>query len=105
MGYSVTAPAVVIRPILLPRDSVNHRAPSAGPDGALWFTESLGNKIGRITTAGAVTEYPIPTSNSGPYGIVAGPDGALWFTEQLGGKIGRITTTGGSFSEYQTPTS
>ena len=34
---------------------------AAGPDGALWFTESNGNKIGRITTAGVVTEYPIPT--------------------------------------------
>ena len=30
----------------------------AGPDGALWFTEFYGNKIGRITTpnqAGPVT--------------------------------------------------
>ena len=25
---------------------------AAGPDGALWFTELLGNKIGRITTDG-----------------------------------------------------
>src|SRR5262249_5406943 len=29
----------------------------AGPDGALWFTEPTGNAIGRITTAGAVTEF------------------------------------------------
>src|SRR5438128_1529458 len=39
---------------------------AAGPDGALWFTEFNGNKIGRITTAGVITEFPIPTSNSGP---------------------------------------
>jgi streptogramin lyase len=32
-----------------------------GPDGALWFTEALGNKIGRITTAGVITEYTIPS--------------------------------------------
>ena len=25
---------------------------TAGPDGALWFTEAAANKIGRITTAG-----------------------------------------------------
>jgi len=25
---------------------------TAGPDGALWFTEAVANKIGRITTAG-----------------------------------------------------
>jgi sugar lactone lactonase YvrE len=62
----------------------------------LWFTEVIGNKIGRITTAGVVTnEYVVPTANSGPYGIAVGPDGALWFTEKLGvGKIGWITTAG-----------
>ena len=31
---------------------------TAGPDGALWFTELIRpDKIGRITTAGAITEY------------------------------------------------
>lgn len=33
---------------------------AAGPDGALWFTENRGTKIGRITTAGIVTEFPVP---------------------------------------------
>jgi virginiamycin B lyase len=71
-----------------------------GPDGALWFTEFNGNKIGRITTAGAITnEFPIPTSSAFPYGITAGPDGALWFVESGSGKIGRVTTTG-QFAEY-----
>ena len=72
---------------------------TAGPDGALWFTESLGDKIGRITTSGTITEYPVPTPSSQPNGITAGPDGALWFAETQGGKIGRITTQG-SISEY-----
>ena len=30
---------------------------TAGPDGALWFTEAGANQIGRITTSGAVTEF------------------------------------------------
>ena len=47
-----------------------------GQDGALWFTENSGNKIERITTASVITEFPVPTSSSGPRGIVAGPDGA-----------------------------
>src|ERR1700693_2055878 len=54
----------------------------SGPDGALWFTELLGNKIGRITTAGVIIEFPLPTPGSGPVGIAPGPDGALWFAEQ-----------------------
>src|SRR6266700_3918680 len=50
-----------------------------GPDGNLWFTESTGNKIGKITPTGTITEYPIPTTNSGPLGITSGLDGNLWF--------------------------
>lgn len=80
-----------------------------GPDGALWFTEGVGNKIGRMTTSGAFTEYTIPTGVEGFFGtsdptdIAVGPDGALWFTEAYGNNIGRITT-GGSITEYPVPT-
>ena len=55
---------------------------TAGPDGALWFTGLSGNRIGRITTAGVITEFTVPTADSVPIGITAGPDGALWFTER-----------------------
>jgi streptogramin lyase len=76
---------------------------TVGPDGALWFTESSANKIGRITTAGVITEFPIPTAGS-PITIAMGSDGALWFSEAGGAnKIGRITT-GGVFSEFPIPT-
>jgi len=75
---------------------------TAGPDGALWFTELDANRIGRITTAGTITEYPIPTANAGPHGITAGPDNALWFTETNVSKIGRIGTDG-TITEYNAP--
>jgi virginiamycin B lyase len=65
----------------------------------MWFTETGGSKIGRITTGGAITEFPIPTANSYAMGIAAGPDGALWFTEHSAMKIGRITTSG-AITEY-----
>ena len=64
-----------------------------GPDGALWFTEAFGNKIGRMTPAGAFYEYPLAT-HSYPMSITAGPDGALWFTECGSSQLARITTTG-----------
>jgi virginiamycin B lyase len=74
---------------------------AVGSDGALWFTENEGNKIGRITTSGVLTEYPLPSSGgSGPSSIAAGPDGALWFV--LPAAIGRITTAG-VISEYPVP--
>ena len=61
-----------------------------GPDGALWFVEKFGNNIGRITTNGTITEYPIPTARSAPWAIGPGPDGGLWFTEAATNKIGRL---------------
>jgi virginiamycin B lyase len=85
---------------------------TAGPDGALWFTNYYyvagGNgtpygQIGRMTTAGTITaEYPL-AAGSIPGQIVAGPDGALWFVETNPGKIGRITTAG-VITEYFIPT-
>ncbi len=65
---------------------------TAGPDGALWFTNSS-NRIGRITTSGAVSTFTGPDI-SDPTGITAGPDGALWFTNFENNSIGRITTAG-----------
>ena len=87
----------------VPTASSQPRGITTGPDGALWFCENGGNKIGRMTINWAFTEYPIPTANSEPYGITKGPDGALWFTEYSGNNIGRITTAG-SITEYPIPT-
>ncbi len=59
---------------------------AAGPDGNLWFSESQGvgapRKIGRITTAGSIAEFPIEEGwvvdvND----IASGPDGNIWFTQ------------------------
>ena len=66
---------------------------TAGPDGALWFTNPANNSIGRITTSGTVTNYT-GTGIDDPDGITAGPDGALWFTNFNNNSIGRITTSG-----------
>ncbi len=32
---------------------------TSGPDGALWFTEFAGDRIGRSATGGTVTEFAI----------------------------------------------
>jgi virginiamycin B lyase len=74
---------------------------AAGSDGALWVTlldEIHGHgRIGRITTAGRTSTFPVP-GTSYLDDITAGPDGALWFTDNLG-KVGRITTAG-AISEF-----
>ena len=67
-----------------------------GPDGNLWFTEFWTNRIGRMTPAGVLTEFPIPSPDTAPRGIVAGPDGNLWFVEAhfTHTAVARITTAG-----------
>jgi hypothetical protein len=84
-----------------------------GSDGALWFNESTYDvtgatpsrfAIGRMTTSGVVTVFPVHTF---PAGLVLGPDGSVWFTHSgscswVEGQgvvcttrgIGRLTTTG-----------
>jgi virginiamycin B lyase len=85
------AHAVQITEFPVPTAGADPLGITAGPDGALWFTEPSTGRIGRITTAGVVTEFPLP-EGSRPGAIVTGPDGALWFTDA--GRIGRITTSG-----------
>src|SRR3954470_9973959 len=75
---------------------------TTGPDGNVWFTEQSANRIGRISPAGTVTEFVVPTASSTPQFITTGPDGALWFTELSANKIGRITTSG-AITEFVVP--
>ena len=54
---------------------------AAGPDGNLWFTEYDGDRIGRITPAGVVTEFSAGITRTATDRDHGGPDGNLWFTE------------------------
>ena len=72
---------------------------AAGPDGALWFSEA--GAIGRITTAGVVTEFPVEGLER-PAGITAGPDGAIWFIKAPN-SIGRLDPRTGTVTEFAVP--
>lgn len=90
--------AVTFEKYPLPTSAADASQIVAGPDGALWFTETNANKIGRITTSGKISEIPVPndtpgTSDSGPTKIVAS-GGALWFLTDLGESVYRLTTSG-----------
>lgn len=71
-----------------------------GPDNNMWFTEYLGDKVGKITSDGTITEYAV---GSGPAGITVGPDGNLWIAEYAADKIAKISTAGAGFTEYALP--
>jgi streptogramin lyase len=70
----------------------------AGPDGSLWFNEQNGFSVGRITTAGGVTEFPVPRASysadgDGPTAIVSS-GGALWTLANVGSTIDAVSSTG-----------
>lgn len=80
----------------------------AGPDAALWFTDEACSRVYRITTAGAITDFPVrPLDYTRPNAITVGPDGNLWFTEFGGDADSRISigrlTPGGMLSEFKAP--
>ena len=80
-----------------PRVGIRFPAPlniTVGPDGNLWFTDPGLHMIGRITTGGDITMFPIPTAESDPSGITAGADGHLYFVESRPGRVARISTAG-----------
>ena len=73
---------------------------AVGPDANLWFTYDGNPAIGRVTTAGTITEFTgLPGSG---LGIASGADGNLWFTVNGDDRIGRITTAG-SITYYDDP--
>ena len=87
---------------------------TAGSDGALWFTQMSTGQIGRITTAGIVTEFTTPcgVETNGTYSsilqgpIISGSDGNLWFwcsaTSSSTSPIYKLTPSG-QFTAYSLP--
>jgi virginiamycin B lyase len=80
----------VLKRYQIPTLNANPVGIVVGKDSALWFAEFNGNKIGRITVSGALTEYPMPTAASGIEAIGVGPDGSIWVTESVAGKVARL---------------
>jgi virginiamycin B lyase len=105
---------VTIEEFTVPTADSYPRAITAGPDGNLWFTEECGNKIGRITPDGVITEFPraedpwqlipydcaISGVGKGLHSITAGADGNLWFADSQNNRIWKMNTEGVIIGEY-----
>jgi len=76
-GQEVSELKVEIHEWQGPTKGAHPHDPAVGPDGALWFTEQMANKLGRLDPAtGAFKEYPlVEGKNSGPHGLVADTEG------------------------------
>lgn len=76
-------------------------------NGALWFAEEQAGKVGRVDTAGNITEYslPAPASNPGygPWQLSAATASGLWFLadgEPLDGRAARLNAAAGVIDGY-----
>jgi streptogramin lyase len=63
----------------------------AKSDGAYWFAEFIGDKVGRLTPDGKVTHVGPFSKDSRPRWITAGPNNTLWVALEGNNKIGRVT--------------
>jgi virginiamycin B lyase len=59
---------------------------------AIWFTEPGANQVGHLDLAtNQISEYPVPTADSGVDAIAWGPDGLAIFAEPGSFKLGAVT--------------
>lgn len=67
-------------------------ATTVSPDGSVWFTEEVANKIGRLNPkTGEFKEYPLSDEKSvTPHGLVGDQNGNIWFAASSGGFIGKL---------------
>lgn len=75
------------------------RGLTVSSDGNIWFGEPGAGRIGYITPAGVVREFPVPYSGPAspmPWALATGTDGNVWFTDINGNNIGRMSSTGAS---------
>jgi streptogramin lyase len=81
-----------------------------GPDGDLWFGDSVPNGnsltggIGRITPSTTIDTFNLPNAYEAPNGITSGPDGNVWFTATEAGAVGRLDLKTGTIVQFVTPT-
>jgi streptogramin lyase len=93
-GVGRITPGAVITEFTAGFPTGSPRGIVSGPDGNLWVAMAGGSgAVAKVTKAGEVTEYPVPTSGD-PTGIALGPDKNLWYTDPAANLIGRITPTG-----------
>src|SRR5947207_15097174 len=70
---------VTIREYDVPTPNSRPHDPAVAPDGSLWYTGQLANKLGRLDPkSGEIKEYPLKTAASGPHGLAADKEGSIW---------------------------
>jgi virginiamycin B lyase len=59
--------------------------------------------VGRLSTSGTFSLFPLPIGSANPGAMAPGPDGNVWFVDDLNNTIDRVTPTG-AFAMFVIPT-
>jgi virginiamycin B lyase len=95
---------VVIQEWDVPTPNSRPHDPEVAPDGALWYTGQLANKLGRLDPrTGSIREFPVEAPDSGPHGLAADRHGNIWFTANSKAYIGRLDPGTGKVAQYPMP--
>lgn len=101
---SAAATEVVIKEWDVPTARSRPHDPEVAPDGSLWYTVQLANKLGRLDPkAGEIKEWTLKTPGSGPHGLVADREGSIWYTGNAKAHIGKLNPKTGQVTEYPMP--
>ena len=74
------------------------------PDGAVWGTELVGNRLIRLDPeTGAFTTWSMPTPHSGPRRPDVAADGTVWIPEYANNRLARFDPATESFEEFVLP--
>jgi virginiamycin B lyase len=95
---------VLIKEYDVPTPQSRPHDPAMAPDGSLWYTGQMANRLGRLDPkTGEIKEYPLTTEGSGPHGLVADAQGNIWFTAAFKGYVGKLDPKTGGLTEYKMP--
>ena len=91
-----------LAPIQLPAGRYPHGPSSCGAN--VWFAENTADRVAFVDPAGAVSEFLVPGSYTGPFSTVCAPDGGVYFTMNASNQIGRIDATTYQITTWNIPT-
>jgi streptogramin lyase len=75
------------------QDNYTFAALAAGPDGNIWITDPVGERLLRVKPDGSMTQFSLSKTGD-PVAISGGPDGNIWYVDDVLNTVSRVTPAG-----------
>jgi virginiamycin B lyase len=96
-------PAVTIKEWDVPTPNSRPHDPALAPDGSLWYTGQMANKLGRLDPKTMeIKEYELP-QGARPRRLALAADGAIYYSDYARGFLGRLDPATGKVEEWPSP--